>query len=597
MPLNKSGSKEAFGDNVKTEEAAGKSQKQAVAIAYAVAGDASTAAGIVFHANGKILMLQRPNGEWGFPAGTIEAGETADAAARRETIEEVGYAHQGDLTNIGIFDGFFNAFFADVEPFDAIINDEHIGSGWFTLDALPAPMHGCSSNVLACVFNAMTGDKDDTAKQFDINGFFEVMDNPVSKVGVFNYLGKNIPQEVVKGNAAKFFSVYRPAEELADPGCVASLRLKPWIIDHTMIGDGTGGTVQIEDKQARGVTGERGWFDAEDGDGTLKTNIMCWSEFLASAIAAGKAELSLGYRCVYEYAPGVYKGVPYTYVQRRIRFNHLATVNDGRMGPEVAVMDGLSTLEKQAMSKKEKQALIKAKTKTLAGTVRNRLMAFAMDAEEAIKDGKDEGGEMKAAVDAINKAVPLLEALEDIKCVGESDEVGMDEDGTPSTPVGDTAQMPGDERQNEQTGVGKDAEDPSKKKDPDGKKEGEGMDASEVARIVDAAVKKAVAQMGRGMDAKDVVKVVADRDALVKKVTPHIADFANIAVAMDAQDVAEYAVKQLEIPAAKGQEVTALEAWLHGRKPAHQQQVAHTGDAADKQAKPSFMAKQLAERK
>ncbi len=36
MPLNKSGSKESFGNNVAAEMAAGKPQKQAVAIAYSV---------------------------------------------------------------------------------------------------------------------------------------------------------------------------------------------------------------------------------------------------------------------------------------------------------------------------------------------------------------------------------------------------------------------------------------------------------------------------------------------------------------------------------------------------------------------------------
>lgn len=593
MPLDKSGTKEAFGNNVKTEEAAGKSQKQAVAIAYAVANDAATAAGIVFHANGKIFMMQRPNGEWGFPAGRIEDGESAEQAARRETIEEAQFAYQGDLSSVGVFDGFFHAFFADVKPFDAVLNDEHIGSGWFALDALPTPLHGCSPNVLACIFQAMVGDEADTAKNYDINGFFEVLDNPLSKVGVFNYLGRNIPQEVAKGNSDKFFAVYRPAEELADPACVASFRLVPWIIKHTMIGDGTGGTKQIEDVGARGVTGERIWFDPEDDDGTLKGNIKCFSEYLADSIAAGKTPLSLGYRCVYEYAPGVFKGVPYTYVQRRIRGNHLATVDDGRMGPEVAVMDGFSTteqMERSVMSKKAKEALIRAKSKTLAGVTRNRLLAFAMDAEEAIKEGKDEGGELKAAVEAIKNAAPLLEAIEDIKAVGESEEVGLDEDGVPSTPVGDTEQMPGDKRQKEANGLDKEEDDKDKSK------EGNGMDAAEVAKIVDAAVKRAVAGMGRGMDSKDVVKVVADRDALVKKVSPHIADFANVAVAMDAQEVAEYAVKTLEIPSHKGHEVTALEAWLHNRTPAHKLPTAHAGDAADAKRKPSFIASQVAER-
>lgn len=586
MPLEKGSSKEAISDNIATEVHAGKSQKQAVAIAYSVANDSATAAGIVFHANGKVFLMQRPDGTWGFPAGTIEEGETAEAAARRETIEEAAYAHQADLKSIGVFDGFFHAFFADVEPFDAVLNDEHMGSGWFRLDELPQPLHGCSPNVLACIFNTMAGDASDSAKQYDINGFFEVMDNPVSKVGVFTYLGKNIPQEVAKGNSTKAFSVYRPADELADPACIASLRLKPWIIDHTMIGNGVGGTVEIEQKQARGVTGERGWFDAEDEYGTLKVNIMCWSDFLAQSIAAGKTPLSLGYRCVYEYKPGVFNGVPYTYVQRRIRFNHLATVDDGRMGPEVAVMDGFSTTEKSKMSKKQRDALIKAKSKTVVGAARNRLMAFAMDAEEKIEKGEDETGELAAAVKAINDVAPLLEAVEELKCVGESDVMA----------TGDTMQSPGDERQKAANGLDEDEEDEAKKYGAKPGSEGKGMDAAEVTRIVNRAVKQALAGAGRGMDSKDVVRALASKDELVKLAGAHIADFANIAHAMDAQEVAAYAVKTLEIPAETGHEVTAFKAWAHGRTPAHKQHVAHVGDSADKQSKPSFLQAQLAER-
>ena len=39
MPLDKSKSKKAFSKNIKTEMAAGKPQKQAVAIAYSVKGE------------------------------------------------------------------------------------------------------------------------------------------------------------------------------------------------------------------------------------------------------------------------------------------------------------------------------------------------------------------------------------------------------------------------------------------------------------------------------------------------------------------------------------------------------------------------------
>lgn len=584
MPLDKGKSKEAFEKNVKTEVEAGKDPKQAVAIAYSVKGeDAATAAGIVFHANGKVLLMQRANsGEWGFPAGGVEDGETPEQAARRELMEETGHVHSGELQQIGVFDGFFVAYFADTEQFDVVLNDEHSGFGWFPYNELPAPLHGCAGNVLAAILTAPAGDRAETARVFDINGFFEVQDNPLSKVGVFNYLGKNIPQEKAAGNSLKMFAVYRPAEELADRECIASFRLMPWVIDHHMIGDGTSGTTTAEEKGVRGVIGERIYFQ----DDTLYGNIKCFSSILAGQIANGKTPLSLGYRCVYEYAPGSFNGIPYTYVQRHIRGNHLATVDDGRMGPEVAVMDGSETLltEKPAMSKKQKEALIKAKT--VAGSTRAKLLAFAMDAEEKIAEGEDETGELAAAVEAIKSVAPLLEAVDELKCLGEVDEL--------AAPTGDTMQSPGDERT--KGGAGLDEEDDTKKPkegDEDKPGKGEGMDAKEVARMIDAAVTKALG--GRGMDAKEVVTTIAQRDALARKVSEFTGSFDGVDT-MTAQEVAEYAIQKLEIPGiAKGQEIGAINAWLHGRTPARHQRVAMVGDSADA-AKPSFLAAQVAER-
>ncbi len=40
--------------------------------------------------DGKILLYQRPAGYWYFPGGRIEAGETVEGCAVRETMEETG---------------------------------------------------------------------------------------------------------------------------------------------------------------------------------------------------------------------------------------------------------------------------------------------------------------------------------------------------------------------------------------------------------------------------------------------------------------------------------------------------------------------------
>jgi diadenosine hexaphosphate hydrolase (ATP-forming) len=47
-------------------------------------------AGAVVFRGGHVLLLQKANGEWGFPKGHVEPGETARAAARREIREEAG---------------------------------------------------------------------------------------------------------------------------------------------------------------------------------------------------------------------------------------------------------------------------------------------------------------------------------------------------------------------------------------------------------------------------------------------------------------------------------------------------------------------------
>jgi hypothetical protein len=556
--------------------------------------DTAPAAGVAFFDDaGAVLLMKRPNGEWGFPAGSIENGETSEQAARREVFEETGYALTTPLVKVGDYENLC-CFTARVGKFGVTLNNEHSDADWFDLKALPLPLHRATAIICEDAYSGEYAmDRKESARQYDINGWFEVQDNPLSKVGVFPYLGKNIPQEAEKGNHTVMFQVYRPAEELEDPDCIASFRLTPWIIDHTMLGDGTGGTVQVEEKGARGVTGEQIWFDPYDGDGTLKGNIKCFSEILAGQIAGGKTPLSLGYRCVYEYAPGIFNGIPYTYVQRRIRGNHLASVDDGRMGPEVAVLDGFSftvdAKEFVTMATKKVVKPVPKKNATAVAVLRARMQAFAMDAEEKIEKGEDKDGELAAAVKAISDVAPLLEAVEDLKCVGADEDLG--------TVAGDTMQSPGDERTKDANGLDAEESDEDKakrlKKEKEGKGEdGKGMDAAEVGKMIQAAV--AAALSGKGMDAREVVHTIASRDKLAEKASEFVGTFD--ASEMTAQQVAEYVIEKKGIPAKKGSEVAAVEAWLHDRPSPRTARPAFAGDAKDRANKPSFMSAAIAER-
>ena len=64
------------------------------------------------------------------------------------------------------------------------------------------------------------------------------------------------------------------------------------------------------------------------------------------------------------------------------------------------------------------------------------------------------------------------------------------------------------------------------------------------------------------------ISMVADRDALAKQVTQHVGVFDHSR--MTADGVAKYAVDKLGIKCAKGSEAIALDAWMQGRKPAHE---------------------------
>lgn len=106
--------------------------------------------GIMFRQGKYVFLIQRSDdGTWCQPGGTVEPGELAIDAARREVLEEVGYQYDGPLTPHSVY-GDYLTFRAEVpERFEPKLNDESLAAGWFHIDDLPKPLHQPFAEMLA----------------------------------------------------------------------------------------------------------------------------------------------------------------------------------------------------------------------------------------------------------------------------------------------------------------------------------------------------------------------------------------------------------------------------------------------------------------
>jgi hypothetical protein len=348
-----------------------------------------------------------------------------------------------------------------------------------------------------------------SARNIDQNGFVTIERNPISRAGVFQYSGRSLPG----ADPAQIYNVYRPAEELASPEALESLKLLPLYDEHEMVG--TGYATAPEDKQPQGTLGETITFE----DNTLFASLRIFSERLKALIASGKKGLSLGYRCVYEKSVGEFNGIPYDYIQRQIRGNHIALVNEGRC--DVAVLDHHFALDHFDLALQPEE--------------------FQMADEETKAEGESEKKEPTLAEVAaiVESIVPVIakinETLATLGAAKTDDlETGLDE------------------------GKEDDKKDEKKDdaKDEDSEKEKEAMDAAEkINSRIDALEKRGT---------KAILADVAARDALVREISPVVGTFDH--AEMTADEVAEYAVKKIGLTVAKGQERATLNGYLLGHK-------------------------------
>lgn len=404
-----------------------------------------------------------------------------------------------------------------------------------------------------------------SARVADLNGWYEVPDNPLSRVGVFEYSARAVKAPGWEQNPTKIIRVYRPAEELGDPETVKSFRLVPWTDDHAMLGDPEvdPGLTPAEVKGVHGVIGEQVRFDPNDR--VLYGNLKLFSKRLGDAIDAGKKELSLGFRCVYEFVSGVFEGQPYDAIQTCIRGNHNASVMHGRMGPNVAVLDHLTfTFDAEELhpmttpaKKITRRALLMKRLGITDAAALDKYVG-ALDAEEDAPAEGDGGGSsgmtLEDCANAIKELVPLVKSL-----------AALNTAATPAAAA--TPEAVPDDMEEMMDAAGAKIIDPATGKPKLQKKVAATPSvAGDALPAMDARLKSVEAKMGTGMDAKTMLTEIAGRDALAKKLSDFVGVFDH--AEMTTADVAKYGVTKLDIKGVTaGQEIVAVNAYMTGRTP------------------------------
>jgi len=349
-------------------------------------------------------------------------------------------------------------------------------------------------------------------KKVDKSGFWLVENNPITKEGVFPYLGKQIdPDGKIGLDPNKIYNTFRSIEEIANEETLKSFNGVPFIDEHEMLGEGFTST---DKRPAGGVI-----FNVrrDEANKMVIADFKIYSDKMKSEIRNGKKELSLGYFCSYKQKMGVYDGIPYDFIQCDIRGNHVALVSRGRMGPDVRVYDKANCFDSMEINMKDKKTAIDEIVKKL-DTVSDEIL-----------------GKVKDVLDG---------------CGGSEE---------PKPPSKDNEKKPEEARPAEAKPEDKKPEEKADSAKND-KKAGEKATDKPEDKPAEAKPKEKKAED----TFKEVAAKIAARDSLFEDVKPLVGSFDH--ALMNEAEVAHYACDKLGITDCAGNEVAAVKGYLAGHK-------------------------------
>lgn len=414
--------------------------------------------------------------------------------------------------------------------------------------------------------------KKPSARTIDNNGFMLAKGCRLSREGIYQY---SAGQCGLPGDPSRSVNVYRPKEEVADPDSIQSMRLIPYIDNHTMMSGINSAFPEYKDPKDVGVEGvlsDNVYFD--DSDGWLKGDLKVFARDALERILDGKDDLSLGFRCKFIPEIGEYQGVKYEVRQTRIRGNHLARVDESRVeGASVAdslCFDSL-TFDSFESQQEENQEMNPEQLKALLALLPKLKEILSVAPTASAEPTKPEEEAAQAA--AAETAAPGAEeaAAQAAETAKEPEAQAVE-----TAPAKDPEKAADNAETAAAAAATADAETPTKKDVV--------TDVEAVASQIDALIAQLTDIAGhaeRGeMDAKDnktEPEIEAmDSKTLMKKFREderkktEIYGRASELVgafdhsAMDSADMGVYLAQKLNIKAEKGRELNAVEIYLDG---------------------------------
>lgn len=359
-------------------------------------------------------------------------------------------------------------------------------------------------------------------KKVDRNGFWEIKNNPLTKEGVFLYLGKHIDSTGSKYgiDPNKLYNVYRPKSEIEKPSTLNSFEGVPFINEHDMLGEGCTPT------DLKIIAGSV--YNIHMDGNVMVGDFKIYSDEIKKLISSGKKELSLGYRASFKKKTGTFEGKPYDFIMYDIKGNHVALVDNGRCGSDVrifdqaVVFDSLLEIPKMVITKEEMKSVLDGMDDATLAKVKEYFDSIkVMDKKDPDKSDKKEEDKKESDKDKKD-------------CTDKSDKKD----------VKDKCEDKQDKCEDKKEDVKKDVKDVTDK-------------ADDVKVLDETAIRKDAAEQ--------YAKAVKLHDELV----PHIGEFVMDGM-YTPQEIAAYACQKLKekfnLDVNAGSELATLTGFLAGRK-------------------------------